>query len=130
MNTPDITPAQIGGYITAGLGLLATFGLKLSEAHSIEVLSLTGAMAAVLMYADKEIRKGRAMAAAANSGGYSFKTAVKDDLLSEPLPAPAAVTMGAAPTVDAPPPVVEGSAVPAPEVDPPPAPATIGQPAA
>lgn len=121
LSTPSITPAQIGGYITAGLGLAATFGFNLSEPHTIEVMSMTGAMAIVLIFADKEIRKGRAMALSARVNNYSIKTAVEDAVLgaAPPLAAPdPAPSVPDAPVADAPMPIVDV---------PPVAPATIGQ---
>ena len=104
MQTPDITPAQVGAFATGALGLAATFGFHLSQAHGVEVMSLTGVMAVALMYVDKEIRKGRAMVLAAHNGGYSFKTALEDALIGATPPAPVvnvAVAVPPAPPVAA-----------------------------
>lgn len=119
MQTPNITQAQIGAYATGALGLAASFGFHLSQAHTIEVMSMTGAFAVVLMYADKEIRKGRAMALAARTGNYSIKTAVEDAVLGAPTPDAIPDPAPADPAADAPAPIVDA---------PPVAPATIGQP--
>ena len=133
MNTPDITPAQIGAFSQGAIALAASFGFHLSQAHTIEVLSLSGIAAVTLMWVDAHIRRGRALALAAHNGGYSFKTAIEDDLLGAAPPAPvdsapaapdmAAAVAAAAPVVVDPTPVVLPPADPAA----PPAPATIGQ---
>jgi hypothetical protein len=125
---PDITKAQIAAFAQGAIALGASFGFQMSQAHSIELLSLSGVGAVALMWVDAHIRRGRALALAAHNGGYSFKTALEDDLLGAAPPAPvdsapAAPDMAAAVAAAAPVIVDPAPADPAA----PPAPAVIGQ---
>lgn len=64
MNMPDITPAQIKAVILTVLGLLAAFGLPISQEKQDAILQVATILPTVIVIADAFIRNGRSRALA------------------------------------------------------------------
>ena len=65
MDTPDVTRAQVVAVVQSGLAAAVAFGAPISEAQSVALLALAGALSAILVHGDATIRKARNQRAAA-----------------------------------------------------------------
>lgn len=55
----DVTPATWVALIAALLGVLAAFGVPISEEQSVAVLALAGVVSAMILKHDKDLRVAR-----------------------------------------------------------------------
>jgi hypothetical protein len=67
MKMPDITLAQIVAVIGAAFGMLAAFGLPVSQEKQEAIVTLVTVLAPVLIASDAAIRNGRSRIAAARA---------------------------------------------------------------
>lgn len=59
MDMPDLTRAQLLAIVQSIIAAAVAFGAPISEAQSVALLALAGALAAVLVHGDATIRKSR-----------------------------------------------------------------------
>lgn len=59
MKTPDITPAQIKAALIALFGLIAAFGLPVSQEKQDAIIQVVTVLSPAIVLADAYIRNGR-----------------------------------------------------------------------
>ncbi|SRR6266536_2230014 len=85
---PDITPAQIVAVVGAVITVAVTFGVNISKEQQIAILSLAGAVAAILLASDAHLRSRRGQAEAIKHLADRHLDATKASLEAGQLPPP------------------------------------------